>query len=275
MFLIFSQSCVRMRMSKVETKSFFENNKTVFNDSTIHFRDFDIHFLQTGQKSLPTLYFIHGSPGSWDAFKTYLNDADLLQKYRMIAIDRPGFGFSNFGEAQNLEVQAERIKMFIDKMDNQKPIALIGHSLGGPLVARLGSDYPNLAQNIVILAGAVDPKAETPEKWRPVLMSKPLRYLIPGALRPSNDELWWLKDDLILMKPLLKNITAQVVIIHGTKDSLVPFSNLKFMVLAFENAKKIDTIPIENADHFIPWSHFEIVKKALLGLRFNPGTPSK
>jgi hypothetical protein len=25
-----------------------------------------------------------------------------------------------------------------------------------------------------------------------------LRYLIPGALRPSNDELWWLKKDLVI-----------------------------------------------------------------------------
>jgi pimeloyl-ACP methyl ester carboxylesterase len=97
--------------------------------------------------------------------------------------------------------------------------------------------------------------------------------LIPGALRPSNDELWWLKKDLILMKPLLKNITARITIIHGTKDRLVPFSNVKFMQLEFENAKKIDVIAINDADHFIPWSHFEIIKKALLNLRINPDIP--
>ena len=34
----------------------------------------------------------------------------------------------------------------------------------------------------------------------------------------------------------------------------------------FINAKKIETIPIEKADHFIPWSHFEIIKMSLLSL---------
>ena len=74
----------------------------------------------------------------------------------------------------------------------------------------------------MILAGAIDPNAENPEEWRPILMAKPIKYLIPGALRPSNDELWWLKDDLKIMKPQLHKITSNVIIIHGTKDQLVP-----------------------------------------------------
>jgi hypothetical protein len=57
--------------------------------------------------------------------------------------------------------------------------------------------------------------------------SVPLRYLVPGALRPSNDELWWLKN-LFSLAPELKKITS-AVIIHGTKDALVPFSNVAFM----------------------------------------------
>ena len=98
-------------------------------------------------------------------------------------------------------------------------------------------------------------------------MSKPLRYIIPGALRPSNDELWWLKTDLVNLKPNLKNIVANVTIIHGTKDRLVPFSNVNFMTLYIENAKKIKIIPIKNADHFIPWTHYNIVRDAILDLK--------
>jgi hypothetical protein len=32
---------------------------------------------------------------------------------------------------------------------------------------------------------------------------------------------------------------------------------------------KIDTLSIKNADHFIPWSHYEIIRKALLELKID------
>jgi pimeloyl-ACP methyl ester carboxylesterase len=185
----------------------------------------------------------------------------------MIAVDRPGFGYSNFGEAQDLKTQADWIYELIEKLDNNKPIVLIGHSMGGPVIVRLGVDHPQKFMHLVVLAGAIDPKAEKPELWRPVLISKPLRYLIPGAMRPANDELWWLKEDLYTMQPLLKNIISNVTIIHGTKDPLVPYSNMAFMQKEFVNAKSMDTLSIKNANHFIPWEHYFEIRDKLLKLK--------
>ncbi|MGK4568838.1 hypothetical protein [Flavobacterium sp. 3HN19-14] len=91
---------------------------------------------------------------------------------------------------------------------------------------KLATENPNQYKHLVILAGSVDPRAENPENWRPVLMSVPLRYLVPGAMRTANDELWWLKSDLVDMQPFLKNINSDVTIVHGTKDPLVPYSNV-------------------------------------------------
>jgi pimeloyl-ACP methyl ester carboxylesterase len=266
-YLVFSQSCMRMRMSSKKTTEFFSKSSTVFKDvnykiSEIH----QIHYIETGDSTKPTLLFLHGSPGSWDAYKKYLSDLDLQKKHRLIAIDRPGFGYSNFGEAENLEAQANLILPFIQSKNNNQSITLIGHSMGGPVAVKLATKNPKLFKNLVILAGAIDPKAENPENWRPILMAKPIKYLIPGAFRPSNEELWWLKEDLKIMKSQVYKITSNVIIIHGTEDSLVPFSNVAFMEKEFINAQKIETIPIEKADHFIPWSHYEIIKKSLLNL---------
>jgi len=258
---------MKMRMSSKKTKTFFTTSNTLFIDSVIKLDENNIHFIQTGQKDNPTLFFIHGSPGSWDAYKDYLKDTLLLKKYRMIAIDRPGFGFSDFGSAQNLQVQSKIIYNFIEKMAITKPIILVGHSMGGPVVTKLAEDHPKKFQLLVIISGSIDPKAENPEIWRPFIMKKPLRYLIPGALRPSNDELWWLKEDLQIMKPNLKNIVSDVLIIHGTKDRLVPYSNMSFMQKEFTNAKTVDTLSIKNADHFIPWTHYKIIRDALLGIK--------
>lgn len=267
LYVVVCQSCMTMRFSRTETTKFFDVSKTEFQDKTLNFDGYKIHYIQTGAVQNPTLFFVHGSPGSWNAFKEYLQDTLLLKKYRMIAIDRPGFGNSDFGEAQNLSVQSQRISEFIKKIDNKKPLILVGHSVGGPVVAQLAADNPSWYKRLVILAGSLDPKAENPEKWRTVIKASPVRYLIPGALRPSNDELWWLKQDLVDLEPELKKITCDVTIIHGTKDALVPYSNMDFIKKSFVNAKSVDALTIEKANHFIPWSHYEIVRNALLTIQ--------
>lgn len=256
-----------MRMNGKETKAFFETTKINFIDKTAYFDGFKIHYVQTGNDQNPTLFFVHGSPGSWDVYKRYLKDSLLLQKYRMIAIDRPGFGYSNFRTAENLKTQGDRITTFIQSIDNKKPMVLVGHSMGGPVITKLATLKPNWYAHLVILAGAIDPKAETPEVWRKYIMKKPLRFLIPGALLPANDELWWLKKDLVYMQPNLKKITSGITVIHGTKDPLVPYSNMAFIQKEFVNAKSMDTISIPNANHFIPWEHYDLIRNALLQLK--------
>ncbi len=255
-----------MRHTPKETKVFFDKAKIKYIDNTILIDNHKIHYIQTGNEQNPTLFFVHGSPGSWDAYSEFLKDSLLLKKYRIISIDRPGFGYSNFRQAQNLTTQAQSINSFVQKKDNKKPFILIGHSMGGPVIVKMATLAPQMYQHLVILAGSVDPDAETPEKWRNVIKIFPLRYIIPGALRPSNDELWWLKNDLKEMKPNLKNLVNPVTIIHGTKDQLVPYSNMAFMQKEFINVRKIDTISIKNANHFIPWQHFRTIKDALLKL---------
>jgi pimeloyl-ACP methyl ester carboxylesterase len=257
---------MKMRMSTKKAKVFFDTARTAYADSTFIYDEHQLHYIKTGKKDKPTLFFVHGSPGSWDAYKDYLKDSLLLQKYRMIAIDRPGFGYSDFGKAEDLETQAAIILQFIKTIDNKRPIVLIGHSMGGPVIVKMAALNSNLFCHLVVLAGSVDPNAETPEIWRSVLQKKPIRYLIPGSLRPSNDELWWLKEDLIAMKSQLKNIKCQVIIIHGTKDQLVPYSNVAFMQREFINAKKIDTISIKEASHFIPWEHYDVIRDVLFKL---------
>ena len=266
-YLIFCQSCMMMRLNFKETKSYFDASKTTFMDKTIDFEKYKIHYIETGNSNNPTLFFVHGSPGSWDAYKEYLKDTLLLKKYRMIAVDRPGFGYSNFRDAKKLTIQAERLEEFINKIDNKKQLVLIGHSMGGPVIVKMATLNPSLYQHLVILSGAVDPTAETPEKWRAIIKTFPLRYLIPGALRPCNDELWWLKKDLIEMKPNLKKVTSLITIIHGTKDPLVPYSNMAFMQKELVNARKIDTISIKNANHFIPWEHYKKIRDVLFDLK--------
>jgi len=266
LWLIIGQSCMRFRTSDAKALDLFHKAGVPLTIKNIKVNQRNLHFVMTGNDSLPTIIFVHGSPGSWDAFEDYLKDKELLKQYRMVSIDRPGFGYSNFGNALNLEDESKVISAIFPFLNNRKPIYLVGHSLGGPMIVQLAADNPSRINALVILSGAIDVSLEKPEHWRKVLKTIPLRYIIPGALRPSNDELWYLKNDLIKLKSAFSNIKCPVYILHGDKDPLVDYGNLAFGVKAFNNAAKVDTITIVGANHFIPWKHHDEIKKVLLKL---------
>lgn len=266
-YLIFCQSCMTMRTSPKKTEEYFAKANITYIDSIAIINKQPLHYIATGDVKKPLLVFVHGSPGSWDAFKKYLTDNLLLQKYRMISVDRPGYGYSDYGEASGIEHQCRQITDLIKSLKPELPVVLAGHSLGGPIIVKMAADNPAMFTDIVVLSGSVDADAEGAEKWRYVIKHKPLRYFIPGALRTSNDEIWMFKQDVTALQPVLKNIICDVVIIHGTKDPLVPYSNVTYMQKEFVNAKSVTVIPIKDANHFIPWEHFEEIRGALLELK--------
>ncbi|PRX54762.1 alpha/beta fold hydrolase [Flagellimonas meridianipacifica] len=262
-YLLFANSCMTMRTSTKKTAAFFNEKNVEYISNTVEIDGNKVHYVQTGKPDAPTLVFIHGSPGSWDAYKNYLVDSTLSSKFRIIAPDRPGFGKSGFRRSASLAEQSAILNQIFKKMDNGKPISLIGHSYGGPLIVKMALDAP-LYDNLVILAGALDPKAEKPEKWRVPLTWIPLKYLVPGALKPSNDELWLLKKELKELEPSLNELRTKTLIIHGKKDKLVPYSNVPFMVENFKNVDSLKVVTLENENHFIVWTQEELVKKTIL-----------
>ena len=266
LLIVFAQSCMKFRISDDAAKKIFEKSGTTLITEKVTINDFEMHYAKSGNDSLPTLFFIHGSPGSWDAFSKYMMDSELLQKFRMVSIDRPGFGYSSFGNAKTLAEQSLLITAIVAKLKNNKPAYLVGHSLGGPLCIQLYSDAPQNYQGIVLLAASVDPDEEKPEKWRIVLMNTPLNLLIPGALRPSNEELWYLKKDLVDLKPLFAKIDCPVWIIHGKKDGLVPVGNAAYAKQMLTISPSVNVQILPDANHFLPWQQYELVKKTLFGI---------
>ena len=263
-WLVQAQRTMKFRETDEEAKKEFQELGLTLVTKTIYEEGFDLHYVQIGSDTLPTLFFVHGSPGSWNAFKRYLQDTDLIRHYRMVAIDRPGFGFSEFNDARNLTEQTRIIDHLLTSIRNDKPMFLVGHSLGGPLIVKLYLDNSSLISGLVILAGALDPKAEKPEKWRPLLFKTPLNYFVPGAMRPSNEELWYLKKDLQVLDKELDKVFCPVWIVHGDKDSLVPVSNTAYAQRKLTNAKSVEITILRGANHFIPWTHFAEIKGLLL-----------
>ncbi|MDI9366628.1 MAG: alpha/beta hydrolase [Flavobacterium sp.] len=269
-WVIFAQSCMKMRISDSKAQAEFKAANVPLQLQTVTNKGFQLHYAQTGNDTLPTLFFVHGSPGSWDAFKTYLQDTDLLKQFRMVSIDRPGFGYSEFGSAKNLQQQSNIISPLLQQLNNGHAIYVVGHSLGGPLAVKLVADNPNTFAGMVLLSAAVDPALEPKEKWRGFLLHSSLQIMLPGAFKPSNEELWYLKTDLVPLANQFASITCAVWIVHGDKDSFVPVGNVAYATKKLVNAKFVKTTILHNAPHFIPWAPwYKNVKKILLSIGVN------
>ena len=266
-WLVFAQFIMKSRISDNKAKQKFSKAGVALTIDTINIDGFKIHYAKTGDDTLPTLFFVHGSPDSWTRYEEFMMDKELLAKYRMISIDRPGFGYSQFGDAKNLEDQSKLIRQFVRSIQNGKPIYAIGHSYGGPLIVKLQVDDQNLFDGLILLAAAVDPKEEKPERWRFIMKTPPLKFLLPGAYRPSNTELVYLKEDLKDLDKEWEKITSPVWIMHGDKDTYVPVANVDYAKKKLAKARSVEVKILKGADHFIPKERYEDIKEVLMKLQ--------
>ena len=260
-------SCMTFRSSSKEVDEYFKKKDVEATQLSYKVGFRDIHYVKAGDQTKPLVVFIHGSPGSLSAFIHFLADTSLLRQTEMISTDRPGFGYSNFGNGVgSLHQQCEILLPLIERHKNSRPVILVGHSLGGPLIARMAFEHPDLIDGLIIVAGSIDPELEPNETWFRAPLATPfLSWVLPRSLRASNEEIYHLKPELEEMLPMWADVRCPVIVIQGKKDSLVPAANADFAKKMLVNAP-IEFIFKEDMDHFVPWSDPELIHRAIITL---------
>jgi pimeloyl-ACP methyl ester carboxylesterase len=223
-----------------------------------------MHYTCTGSDSLPLVVMVHGSPGSSADMLDYLADSALLQHACVVAVDRPGFGDSGYGDAEtSVQVQAADLLPLVQQFGRKKVI-MVGHSYGGPVIARFAMDYPGMVDGLVLIAGSIDPELEPATWWKRPFDLPGIRLLVPSALRISNREILPLREELEKMRPDWVKITCPVTVIQGTKDRLVPAGNAAFAQKMLAHNPHVTIKMMENDDHFIIWSKKYVMVDAIL-----------
>ncbi|HAS45452.1 MAG TPA: alpha/beta hydrolase [Microscillaceae bacterium] len=224
----------------------------------------EVRYVETGADTLPMVLFVHGAPGGLDAFKEFLVDNALVGKAHLVSVDRPGYGYSGYGNTEkSIAQQAALIKPILEKNKSGSPAILVGHSYGGPVVGKIAMDYPKLVHSLVLAAPAIDPANEKifwvsyPANWLA------LRWLVPTAMRVANDEKLSHVAELTKIKPGWKNLTLPITYIHGKKDMIVPFANTAYAQKMMTGMKP-DWVIDDAMNHFVPWSHPQYIRKAVL-----------
>lgn len=90
-----------------------------------------LHVVERGNG--PAVLLVHGLSGQLANFD-YGMIEPLSRDFRVIAVDRPGAGYSTRqpGAAADLRAQADTLAALIDQLGLHKPL-VVGHSLGGAI----------------------------------------------------------------------------------------------------------------------------------------------
>jgi pimeloyl-ACP methyl ester carboxylesterase len=218
-----------------------------------------------GKPERPWLVCVHGAPGSCMDFYLYLTDKRLSGHFNMISIDRPGYGFSGLGFAEpSISEQACMIYDVLCKqsIDHQQ-ISLLAHSYGGPIAARIAMDHPAIVSHLWMLAPAIDPEKEKRFPIAKIAHRKPFSVLVPLALQVAAREKLAHAEELRKMRSDWSAITSNVIHMHGTKDSIVPFENLHFSEMNLPNAR-FTGIALKGENHFFVWTRREMIIQYVL-----------
>lgn len=220
-------------------------------------QNIDINYINYGNEQGQTIVLLHGW-GQNIAMMKPLGDA-LQKEFNIVIIDLPGFGESEEPKTVwTLDDYALAIKELLNNLKITNPI-LIGHSFGGKISLLYASKYE--CQKLVLLA--------SPFKQEIKKLSLKTKILKTAKKIPGTEKLADIakkhvgstdyKSASKTMREILvehvnydlteaaKKIKAPTIIIWGTKDEAVDYSN------AYELEKLIDNAGVvvyENCTHY-------------------------
>jgi pimeloyl-ACP methyl ester carboxylesterase len=144
-----------------------------------------LHYYDAGAEDAPAMVLIHGLGDEADTWRHVL--PRLAERYRVLAVDLPGFGRSAHPRRPHTTGFFARIIVgLLNKLGIAKAV-LVGSSMGAMVAQRLAMAHPELVERLVLIGGGIAPSNE----GFPTAM---LLFLLPGlgeitytSLRSSQD----------------------------------------------------------------------------------------
>ncbi len=139
-----------LTVSKAEDKAKYNLPNSHF----INYKGAEVHYTESGS-GFPIL-MIHGYGGSNRDFLVL--DSLINDKYRVIRVDMPGFGLSDFpaqptGHTNFIKAYAAYFNFMLDTLHIDS-CYLMGNSLCGLMACQLALDHPDLVKKLVLFNSA-------------------------------------------------------------------------------------------------------------------------
>ena len=263
--------------------------------SFVKLGDHRVHYAAAGRG--PALVLVHGFAGY--SFTWRRNLDALGQRFRVYALDLPGFGYSDRppGYPYSIRAAADLIQQFADAV-GERQVCLVGHSWGGAASLLCAASDPALVRKLV-LAAPVNPFDRHLVKWlavggTPVLADVALhgarlairslaawllRHVIYGDPRRVTDETiegyvgplrhpttvtvfrrTFAAWDLESINAALPNVSQPVMLLWGDRDRVVRPESSGPLAAALRAELRI----VANCGHLLPEEAPEIFDHLLL-----------
>jgi pimeloyl-ACP methyl ester carboxylesterase len=115
-----------------------------------------LHYLEQGVGS--PVILLHGNAVTSEDFAASGLLADLAREHRVVAFDRPGYGYSERprGTVWNARRQAQLLLKALPALGLERPL-VVGHSWGALVAANMALEAPDAVAGVVLMSGYYRP----------------------------------------------------------------------------------------------------------------------
>lgn len=257
---------VQFRRTDEELKQSFAERSL---DASVHYYESQgrrLRYISAGADSLPVLLMLHGSPGSISYYSRRMADSAIQGKFRIYAVDRPGYGYSGFGNPEpSIQKQAELIRPILDSLNQARhPVIIVGGSYGASIACRIAMDHPELVDGLVLTGPSLGPGREKYFWFTHIIEHWSIRWFIPRLFRSANTEKVHHKKELEKMLPYWKNIRVPVIYLQGEHDDIVDTSNASFAREHLINVPYLDIRWMKGRFHRLAQFEWPAIRKAIV-----------
>ncbi len=269
-FLLYAYHFLSMRLSDQSLRAALSMNPFHFEAKIDYFytKERRVRYVEIGKDSLPLIVFVHGAPSSSRFWEGMLTDSLLLSNAKMLAVDRPGYGYSGYGKPElSVQKQAAIIANIIrQERPHHSKIILHGSSYGGTVAARIAMDYPDLVDGLLLQSASVAPGEEKTYDITYYTTHWSTEWFVPGALKVANHEKLSHKTELEKMRPFWRRIKVPTIILHGAMDKLIYPMNAAYARQMLTHARSVDLIMVKQSAHDLLWTRRDLLIASLLKL---------
>lgn len=214
--------------------------------------------------TLPTLFFLHGSPSNMSVYNIYYEDSTLAKWANIITADRPGYGISDPGASEiSVRQQAKKMWKILEQEGYPRPLYIIGSSYGGTVAAKMAMLKPDKVDGVVLVSASLAPGEETTYDISHVIKYRFFRWFLPPMIMVANDEKLSHFESLSEMAPQWSNITAPVIMFQGTSDRLIFPENVNYARRNLINSPFVEYHMLENEKHFLQLKYKDFILERL------------
>ena len=220
----------------------------------INIKNINVNYVDVGEAE-NTVLLLHGWGSNIVLFDSLISA--LKDKYRVIALDMPGFGGTDEPSfAMDVDNYTDFVAEFIEKL-NLKKLSLIGHSFGGRVIIKMANRKLNFDLDKIVL---IDAAGIRPKKSLAVQMkvkSFKIASFINNMRKKSGSadyNMASVRMREILVKVvnedlsnLLSNIKNKTLLIWGDKDDATPISDAHLMNKLIADSR---LVVVENTGHY-------------------------